>query len=251
MPSKNPDNPFNAAWDEHNHGQNFDWFREAFDPETARFARDKLASTNMPSQIANSNQISDAIDAGRDAAPRANPYDLGLGNLARDGYVQALERLHNGTSTVMGQANRAMGQLGGQVNAATANTSRGLGQMKASGMGALGGAALADQAGQARLSEFTNQQNAYGAGLASLRGQDTSMANAQQASGLAARGQDDNLQGFYNDKAADLRNLNADLDLNRYKLGRRIDLQKQGKNQQTGADVAQVLGSILKLLGIG
>lgn len=246
------DNPFNTQWDEQQHGQNFDWFREAFDPETARYANDRIEGVGVPTQIQHPGEmLAEAESRINGATNRASPYDLGLGNTSRDGYAAALEKLHNGTSTVGGQADRAMGQLGSQVSAAAGNTSRGLGQALASNAGAAGGAALADQAGQARLNEFTNQQNAYGQGLGAMRGQDLSQANASQAAGLAGRQQDDAVRNFYGDKMADMGNVNADLELNAYKLRRRLDLQKQAKNQQTGTDIAQVVGMIAKLFGMG
>jgi hypothetical protein len=231
------DNPFSNENMSSSRGRNFDFFREAFDPNVEQFARDKMASTQIPGQVRNTRAWEEFLTA---PPPRDNPYDLNVGNQARNGYVDALDRLHNGTSVVPVQAAAAMGQLQGQVMQGAAG-SGGLSQALAAGIGAQGAATLAGQAGNARLNEFMNQQQQYGAGLNQLRGQDLSQMGAFQGAGLKQRGADDALANFYADSSTRLSQANKDLDLNNYKLRRRLELAKSGKNMDT-AD--QVIGAV-------
>ena len=246
-----PDDPFAPENQGQNTGQNFDYLREAFDLNTSQFAQDKLASVRLPTETRGTKELAPILAARANAPARANPYDLGLGNQARDGYLAALDQLHNGTSVVGGQANQAMGQLGQQVGNATANTSSGLAQMMATRAGAQGAGDVADQSGNARLNEFMNQQKQYGNGMSALRGQDLQQSEEFQNSGLKQRGQDDALHNFYTDQGVRLDQNNRDVALNKHKLQRRLEIDKGAKNQKTAGDVAQVVGSIIKMIAGG
>ena len=216
--------------------------------DPTQYAADKFHASGFAQTIGGgrSGVLTDQeIRARQNAPARANPYDLGLGNQARDGYLAALDQLHNGTSVVGGQANQAMGQLGQQVGNATANTSSGLAQMMATRAGAQGASDVADQSGNARLNEFMGQQSEYGQGLGNLRGQDLQQAASFQDAGLRQRGQDDGLSEFYRHLGMKTTDAKEKLSLSTYQLIQRMRRDKDKGNWDNAKTSAQTAATVI------
>ncbi len=220
-----------------------------FDMDAQGYANREVDAAGNPVTMDNSGRFQDFIRGQLGLPPRQNPYDMALGNQAREGYASALEQLHNGTSTVSGQANKAMGDLAGNVSAGAANTGRGLGQAMAAGAGAAGGSDIAAQAGDARLGEFMNQQAQYGQGLGAMRGQDLNQMNSFNKAGLSQRAQDDALQKFYGEAGADLQGRNQQLAIDDYRLRKQAGMAKDQRNWDSVNKVAGAVATGAKLLG--
>lgn len=217
-----------------------------FDPEA--YARRKIAAAGMPSSIGRSGSLRADILSRIKAPERGNPYNLGTGNLARDGQVSALDQLYDGTSTVAGQASRAMGQLSNQVSGAAAGGG-GLAQAMAARVGALGGSEVAGQAGAARLAEYMKQQQTAGQGYGSLRDQDLGQASAFNNAGVDARALDDRLVQFYSEMGNDLQGREQQMAIDAFKLQGQTARAKDAQNWNNAKATAEAFATVTKMFG--
>lgn len=227
-----------------------DFLTDFLDPDVNSYVGRQLRGRGIPTAVDNEAKLQSNIDSRLAQGPRANPYDLGLGNQARDGFMASLDALHNGTSVVQGQAQQAQGQLTGQVMQAAANSS-GLSQALAAGVGAQGASQIAGQAGNARLGEFMGQQEQYAGGLGAMRNQDQNQASAFNTAGLNARAQDDALTNFYSDANVNLGAAGMDLTAKRAELEQKLKVAKDQQNWQAVQQITQAIATAAKMAAGG
>lgn len=200
--------------------------------DPVRRATEQMTSAGYPiGDVAGYQGMMGFANANKGFRVAPNPFDMGVANQSRDGYIQALYAAQNSPSALNNQANRSMGALNQNVVAAQGASRSPLGQLLAARAGAQNGGNMANQAGQAGLAEQMQRFGSLGQGLGQLRGQDLKNMGAYTREGAQAQTQADALADFYTKAGYRLMDANRRFGLTRDQTQATLDFQ--GRKQNT------------------